>query len=107
MHLSFQSLSGTGRREWPPPLEVTGVVLAVRCCIGVVPLQPDVSRRLTAEGECVTGASPPQCVGGVAWLTPAAEPPERGGSGAPTVGGTTPGEDRSAAWARWMDEPPW
>ena len=24
VHLSFQSLSGTGRREWPPPLEVTG-----------------------------------------------------------------------------------
>src|SRR3954447_11405325 len=59
----------------------------VRCCGGVVPLQPDVSRRLTAEGECVTGGVRPQCVAPVACLTLAAVPPERGGGGAPTVGG--------------------
>jgi len=33
---------------------------------GVVPLQPDVSRGLTADGECVTGFGPPQCLGAVA-----------------------------------------
>jgi hypothetical protein len=45
---------------------------------GVAPLQPDVSRVLTAEGECVTPVRTPQRLGGVGCLTGVAQAPETG-----------------------------
>jgi hypothetical protein len=40
-------------------------VLVVRSCRGAAPLQPDVSRELIADGECVTGRGGPQRLDGV------------------------------------------
>ena len=67
MHLSFQSLAGTGRRSRPPRSEVAWVVLAFCGAVrrGVVPLQPEVSRGSVADGECVTAFGTPQCLGAV------------------------------------------
>ena len=102
--LSFQSLAGTGRR-WPPPSEAAqGSCGWCGRCGGVAPLQPDVSRGLIVDGECVTGSGPPQrrgrCVvphGGT----------RTGGGGPPTVGPSAHPRNRRTAWARWTDGPPW
>src|SRR3954468_10578969 len=45
------------------------VVLVVRFCRGVVPLQPDGSRRSAADGECGTATGGPQRVRPVCSLT--------------------------------------
>ena len=68
----------------------------VLSCGGVVPLQPDVSRRLTAEGECVTGGVAPQRLAGVACLTHAARTPA-GAPGPPLTWAATHrrGQERS------------
>ena len=79
-----------------------------RACGGVVLLQPDVSRRSTAEGECVTGSAPPQRAAACGMAHPRAASPPNGAVGPPLPwAGPTPDDDRSAAWARWMDGPPW
>ena len=81
-------------------------VRCVRGCRGAVLLQPDVSRRSTADRRVCDRLRPPRNGWRLCAASPAAPGAPAGGPGAPTVGAGPPSEEEHA-WARWRDGPPW